>query len=176
MGVRQVARVAGVSPNRAGQVLAHLAEHGLVQVEEHGAGRFCRLNRSHLAADAVLILVGLRGRLIDLLRAEIASWPDPPLHASLFGSAGRGDGGTGSDLDLLVVRGDESSGEDWDGQLYDAGARILAATGNRPAWFSITRADLGRAVAAGEPLVAEWQRDGVHLAGQRLKSLSRRVA
>jgi hypothetical protein len=96
--------------------------------------------------------------------------------SSLFGSAARGDGGTRSDLDLLVVRRDEEADEEWDLQLYDAGVRILATTGNRPAWFSITTGDLGRAVAAVEPLVAEWQLHAVHLTGQRLTSLLRRVA
>ena len=176
MGVRQVARVAGVSPNRAGQVLAHLAEHGLVVVEEMGAARWCRLNRSHLAADAVLALVELRGRLIDFLRDEIGSWATPPVHASLFGSAARGDGTTGSDLDVLVISDARGADERWDAQLYDSGQRILAATGNRPAWFSITLEDLDRAVAAAEPLVAEWQRGGVHLAGRRLKGLLRGAA
>jgi nucleotidyltransferase-like protein len=176
MGVRQVARVAGVSPNRAGQVLAHLAEHGLVLVEEMGAARWCRLNRSHLAADAVMALVELRGRLIEFLRTEIGSWATPPVHASLFGSAARGDGTTGSDIDILVISEVRGADERWDAQLYDSGLRIVAATGNRPAWFSITLEGLDRAVAAGEPVVAEWRRDGVHLAGRRLKALLRRVA
>ncbi|MGH8976275.1 MAG: helix-turn-helix domain-containing protein [Acidimicrobiia bacterium] len=176
MGVRHVARVAGVSPNRAGQVLSRLAEHGLVLVEEHGAGRLCRLNRSHLATDAVVALVDLRGRLINFLRDEVAAWARPAGHVSLFGSAARGDGDTSSDLDILVIRANHDDEEGWEGQLYDSGERIVAATGNRPAWFTITIQDLGRAVAAGEPIVAEWQRDGLHLAGQRLGTLLRRVA
>jgi predicted nucleotidyltransferase len=176
MGVRQVARVAGVSANRAGQVLSRLAEHGLVLVEEHGAARFCRLNRSHLAADAVIDLVDLRGRLLAFLRDEIRSWAMPPQHASLFGSAARGDGDTHSDLDILVVRDDpEEDGDDggWEEQLYTSGERIFAATGNRVAWFSITRKDIERAVGAGEAIIGEWQRDAVQLAGQRLAALIR---
>jgi hypothetical protein len=179
MGVRHVARVAGVSANRAGQVLSHLAEHGLVLVEEHGAGRLCRLNRSHLAADAVVALVALRGRLITFLRGEIASWARPAGHASLFGSAARGDGDTTSDLDILVIRNnhdDEDDEEGWEEQLYDSGQRIFAATGNRVAWLTITMGDLQRAVAAGEPIVSEWERDGLHLAGRRLGTLLRRIA
>lgn len=176
MGVRQVARVAGVSPNRAGQVLSHCAEHGLVVVEEHGGARLCRLNRSHLAAEMVAALVGLRGRLLSFLRAEIASWAVPPRHASLFGSAARGDGGTGSDLDILVVRREGDAGDHWEGQLFESGERIFAATGNRAAWFPITTSDLQRAVEAEDPIVPEWQRDASHLAGQRLTTLLRRVA
>jgi hypothetical protein len=176
MGVRHVARVAGVSANRAGQVLSHLAEHGLVLVEEHGAGRLCRLNRSHLAAAAVVALVDLRGRLVTFLRDEVASWARPAGHASLFGSAARGDGDTSSDLDILVIRDNPDDEDGWEGQLYESGERIFAATGNRVAWFAITMADLERAVAAGESIVGEWERDGLHLAGQRLGTLLRRIA
>ena len=71
MGIRQVARVAGVSANRASQVLSELADHGLVVVEQHGSGRLCRLNRAHLAADALLALVDLRGRLIECILVGI---------------------------------------------------------------------------------------------------------
>lgn len=176
MGVRHVARVAGVSANRAGQVLSHLVEHGLVLVEEHGAGRLCRLNRSHLAADAVVALVDLRGRLVSFLRNEIASWAVQAGHVSLFGSAARGDGDSRSDLDILAVRNNDEDHEGWEEQLYASGERIFAATGNRVAWFAITMQDLERAVSAGEAIVPEWERDGLHLAGQRLGTVLRRIA
>ncbi|MGH8998748.1 MAG: helix-turn-helix domain-containing protein [Acidimicrobiia bacterium] len=178
-GVREVARLAGVSANRASQVLSDLAEHGLVAVEERGAGRLCRLNRSHLAAEPLLALVGLRARLLELLRSEVGSWARRPMHLSLFGSAARGDGTTASDLDLLVVRPDRRSDaedERWDQQLFDSGERLMAATGNRAAWLVTTPSDLRRAVKAGEPIVTEWRRDGIHLAGKRLDVLLREAA
>ncbi|MCA1847211.1 MAG: nucleotidyltransferase domain-containing protein [Actinobacteria bacterium] len=179
LGVREVARLAGVSANRASQVLAEFAEHGLVLVDEHGAGRLCRLNRDHLAAEPLVALVGLRARLFEFLRSEAASWLDRPLHVSLFGSAARGDGTSGSDLDLLVVRADRASEADierWDQQLFDSGERIFAVTGNRPAWFVTTPSDLRRAVEAAEPIVGEWRRDAVHLTGRRLEALLREAA
>src|SRR5581483_4014215 len=154
LGVREVARLAGVSANRASQVLAELAGHGLVIVEAHGAGRLCRLNREHLAADALLALVGLRARLLEFLRSEVASWARRPRHVSLFGSAARGDGTTASDLDLLVVRpdhgasdgdGGDEADDGWEQQLFDSGGRIFAATGNHAAWFVTTPSDLRRA-------------------------------
>ena len=179
MGIREVARVAGVSANRASQVLSELADHGLVLVEEHGSGRLCRLNRAHLAADALLALVDLRGRLIEFLRSETGRWAHRPLHVSLFGSAARGDGDTTSDLDLLVIRPDTPQDDDddnWDEQLFASGERIVAATGNPAAWFVTTPADLRRAVDAGEPVIGEWRRDGIHLAGRRLEALLREAA
>jgi hypothetical protein len=176
LGVRAVARLAGVSANRASQVLTDLAAHGLVLVDEHGAGRLCRLNRIHLAAEPLLALVGLRGRLLEFLRSEIDSWPRRPLHASLFGSAARGDGTTASDLDLLVIRTEprnDAEAEYWDQQLFDAGERISTATGNSAAWLVTTPSDLRRAVDAREPIVDEWRRDTIHLAGRRLDPLLR---
>lgn len=177
LGVREVARVAGVSANRASQVLSDLAEHGLVLVEEHGAGRLCRFNRAHLAADSLVALVELRGRMIEFLRHEIQTWSPRVVHASLFGSAARGDGGTSSDLDLLVVRADhQADDEAWEEQLFVSGERVLAATGNRAAWFVTTPAELRRALEAGEPIIGEWRRDAIHLAGRRLEPLLREAA
>jgi predicted nucleotidyltransferase len=178
MGVREVARVAGVSPNRASQVLSHLADHGLVLIDQHGAGRLCRLNRAHLAADPLIALAGLRSRMIDFLRSEVASWSPRPVHTSLFGSAARGDGDTSSDLDLLVIRPDLGPDDDdrWATRLFEAGERIFSATGNRVAWFVTGPFDLRRAVEAGEPIIGEWRRDSIHLTGRRLEALLREAA
>ena len=172
-----MARVAGVSANRASQVLSHLIDHGLVMVEERGAGRLCWLNRAHLATEPLLAMVELRGRLLGFLRDEVGSWEQPAVHGSLFGSAARGDGDIRSDLDLLVVRPARRKDEaDWEGQLYDSGERILAATGNRAAWFVTTSADLRRAVQVAEPIIGEWRREAIHLAGRRLDQLLRESA
>jgi DNA-binding transcriptional ArsR family regulator len=179
LGVREVARLAGVSANRASQVLSELADHGVVLVDERGAGRLCRLNRAHLAAEPLLALAGLRARLVEFLRSEVATWSHRPVHVSLFGSAARGDGTTGSDLDLLVVRPDsrsEAEDERWDDQLFASGQRIFSATGNRAAWLVTNPSDLRRAVKTGEAIVGEWRRDGIHLGGRRLETILREAA
>jgi DNA-binding transcriptional ArsR family regulator len=176
--VRRVARVAGVSHNRAHQVILRLAEHGLVLTEEQGPSKLCRLNREHLAAAAVIELVQLRARMVELLRDELAGWAVAPEHASLFGSAARGDGDTSSDLDILVVRPSRIREDDpaWAGQLVTSGQRIHAATGNHVAWFNVSRADLRRAVRAGELIVDEWRRDALRLVGNDLPALLRRAS
>jgi len=173
--IRQLARTAGVSPNRAHQVVQRLAEHGLVMVEQAGKAKLCRLNRNHLAADVVIELVRLRARMVELLRQEITGWRIQPAHASLFGSTARGDGDTSSDLDILVVRprdGDTA----WEEQLFVSGQRIYSATGNHVAWFDISADDLQRSARADQPIVHEWRRDAVHLAGTELPSLLRKLS
>lgn len=68
-----------------------------------GRNRVHELNREHVAAPAADLLAGLRLELWKRLREELAGWNPEALHASVFGSAARGDGGPDSDVDLLLV-------------------------------------------------------------------------
>jgi hypothetical protein len=172
--VRQAARLARVSPARALEIVDHAAARGLILVEQAGRSRMCRLNRDHLAADAIIALVMLRQRMVAALAEEIAGWETAAMHASLFGSAARGDGGTDSDLDVLVVRADDTSLDVWEEQTFCSGKRLIRLTGNSVSWFDISRSDLDRSVDLKEPLIAEWMADGIHLVGQPLRALLRR--
>lgn len=175
--IRQLARVAEVSSTRAQQVIARLAEHGVVTTEDHGQARLCLLNRDHLATDPLILLADLRVALIAKLRLEVGSWPTLPEHASLFGSAARGDGDTTSDLDILLVPPPGLSGDEpaWTEQLSGTAERLRRATGNNVAWFEVSRADLRRAVRAKEPIVDEWHRDAIRLAGVDLPTILRSI-
>jgi predicted nucleotidyltransferase len=172
--VRQAARLAGVSAPRALEIVDRAAARGLIVVEQAGRSRMCRLNRDHLAADAIIALVTLRPRMFEALAQEIGSWATPPIHASLFGSAARGDGGPDSDLDVLVVRADSAAADSWEEQKFVSGQHLQRLTGNSVNWFDIASSDLGRSVVLHEPLVAEWQADGIHLVGQPLRALLRK--
>lgn len=179
MTVRQVARVAGVSHQRASQVVQRLTAHGLVTTEPQGPSLLCRLNRNHLAAPAVTALAQLRSTLLTTLAADIEAWPVRPVHASLFGSAARADGSPASDIDVLLVRvgdpGDEGD-DDWAQQLAASGVRLQRATGNRISWFDISTTDLTRAVHTREAIVEEWRRDAVRLVGPDLSRLLREAS
>lgn len=176
--VREVARIAEVSHGRAHQVVQHLARHGLVSTEAAGGALLCRLNRDHLAAQAAVEIAQLRSRLLDLLRREIADWRVPAEHASLFGSAARGDGTTESDLDILVVRPAKVADDDevWAGQLASTGRRVLAATGNPAAWFVLDRAELRAAIRRDEAIVEQWRQTAIRLAGDPFNSVAKRAA
>ncbi|MHB8465381.1 MAG: nucleotidyltransferase domain-containing protein [Acidimicrobiales bacterium] len=173
--VRDLARLAGVSHTRARQVIDRLAEHGLVQVDRTRSGNRCRFNPDHLAAPAVAALVSLRAVFLEVLAETISLWTLPPAHASLFGSAARGDGDTSSDLDVLVIRPAKIAADDpqWESQLADTAAELRRRTGNDVAWFVLDAGELAAASAVGEPVVGDWSRDAVHLAGTRLDTLLR---
>jgi predicted nucleotidyltransferase len=174
--IRQIGRLAGVSHARAAQVVALLDRHGVVDTEDRGPSRLCTLNREHLATPALIELVELKRSMLRLIRREIESWAVKPLHASVFGSAARGDGDVTSDLDVLVVHQDNVGTDAWSEQLNTAAGHVRRATGNPVAWFDISREELRLALAAGEPIVQQWRSDSIHLIGSTLATVLKEAA
>lgn len=171
---REVHRLAGAGSVRGIQlVLARLAAQGLVRADEHPNATLYAANRAHLAWPALEALVGLRGHLLTRLRETIAGWEIAPVHVSLFGSASRRDGGPDSDIDLLIIRpgGVAQGGEAWLAQVDALRDQVAAWTGNRCQAFEIDPGRLSEHVAAGDPLVDGWLRDGVLLSGEPLRSV-----
>ncbi len=165
---RQVAVLAG-RRSHAGvlRVLNRLTEQGLVDRVELNRAFLFTLNRDHLAYPAVVTLAGMRVALIDHLKAEFAAWQVPAVHASLFGSAARGDGDTQSDIDLFIVRRDEVDQEDprWREQLSTLETKVSRWTGNRAAALDLPESEVERLVAGDRPIVAELRADAIALAG-----------
>ena len=92
------------------------------------------LNRDHVLADGVISMAAAMARLRQRLRDRLAGWDVPCVHASLFGSAARGDGETHSDIDVLVVRPADVAGDDptWQGQLAQLEEDVARWTGTTP--------------------------------------------
>lgn len=169
--IRQLARIAGVSAPRAVEIVNRASERGLILVEQGGRSRMCRFNREHLAAGAIIELITIRERMLHAIEDEIASWKIAPLHASLFGSAARGEGDTSSDLDLLLVRPTDELEEDWEEQKYTSGVRLTTKIGNPVSWFDISRTELRRSMRASEPIIAQWKKESICLSGPSLPDL-----
>jgi predicted nucleotidyltransferase len=164
---RQIARMVRHGSDRGVRLaLNRLAEQGLVHVTDAPPAFLYQLNREHIAAPIAEALAGLRGELIRRLRDEIAAWRLKPVHASMFGSAARGDGGPDSDIDLLIVRpgGTDTDDDVWEEQLADVAAKVRAWTGNHAGIAAIDERDL-RSGGASPTLIDEIRRDAVPLAG-----------
>ena len=166
---RRVAELAAgqLGKSRVNEVLGELARAGIVAAEDHPPAKLYTLNRSHVAAGAVVALTDLRGQLVVRIRAALAAWRPAPESAWLFGSAARGDGDAESDVDVLVVRPDTVDGDDprWLFQLADLAAGIHEWSGNDASVMEYTARELDELAVSGERLVDEVRRDGVHLAG-----------
>jgi predicted nucleotidyltransferase len=165
---REIARLAADISQPAVQAsLARFVRHGLVTVESAGRAHLYALNREHLAMPAVELLVAMRSRLIDRLRAEVEAWNPAAVHVSLFGSVARGEGTTESDIDLLIVRPNGASADDqtWHRQVADLERAVEQWTGNRLAPVDVTLNDLAVMSQARRQLLADIRRDAVTVFG-----------
>jgi Nucleotidyltransferase domain len=120
--------------------VARLVEQGLVTATQMGRNLVHELNRDHVAAGAALALADLRLELWKRLRETLSEWAEKPVHAAVFGSTARGDGGPDSDIDLLLVHqlfpGDESPQEPPLGWGLFFGAVVAAVAGSSPSYSS----------------------------------------
>jgi len=121
------------------------------------------LNRDHLAAPAVDLLANLHGGLTSRIRDAVEEWPTRPPLIAMFGSAARRDGDVDSDIDVLVVSDDV----DLDNRVDQLAEQIHRWTGNRAQVIGRTSVEIARLRRAKEPILAEWTRDLVVIAGER---------
>jgi predicted nucleotidyltransferase len=170
---RRVAELVGHSQRGVLAVLDRFVDHGLVLRTAAGRALMHELNRAHLAAPAVELLAGMRTELLRRLRDALGEWEVPPVHASMFGSAARGDGDTSSDIDLFVVRpaGVDEEAPAWRAQIQDLTQQVQSWTGNQLAVIEQGASDLRRLRRSTPPVLKELRRDGIDLAGAPLREL-----
>jgi DNA-binding transcriptional ArsR family regulator len=173
---RELARLAGRSQDATQRVLDRLVEHGLVLQEDAGRSRIYGLNRDHVATPAVTMLVEMRAILFQRIGEAVGEWEVPPLHLSIFGSAARGDGSTGSDVDVFVVRlaDVDADNEGWRQQVDTLAESIYAWSGNFAGISEVGADELELLRRQRPPVVDELERDSVRIFGQPLRELLRR--
>lgn len=171
---RRVARLAQRGSVAAvSKALDRLVRQGLVLRQEAPPAALYTLNRQHVAASAVETLALIRTELLDRLRQAFSTWSIPPVHASMFGSAARQDGGPDSDIDIFVVRPAGVDAEDatWTEQLRALSDAILAWTGNHASVIDFAEQDVGRMRRENPPVLQSLRRDGIDLAETPLHAL-----
>lgn len=158
------------------KVLARLVTQGVVLVETVARYPVYQLNRDHVAAAHIEGLARVRGRIVDNIRAEVHGWEVQPTHAGLFGSFARGEANDHSDIDLLLVRPELLPDEDaWLEQLDRLDRRIREWTGNAAQVVDLAPATLRLMARESDPLVDSWRADDIHLQGETLLDLLRRL-
>lgn len=172
---REIARISERSPAGVRSVLERLVEQGLVDCERAGNAFVYTLNRDHLAAPAVEDLVDLRLKLLERLRRQIGDWSIAPVHSSLFGSAARGDGDEGSDIDLLVVRPGDVAEDDptWRAQLDGLAEGVRRWTGNHAGIVELSTKQLASLKRRRPPVLRELDTDAVTLSGPEVGTILR---
>lgn len=172
---REIARRAGRSKTGVQHVLQRLVDHGIVQRMPAGNAQLYTLNREHLLAGAVEQMAGAHAALLRRLAETIGSWELPTIHASMFGSAARGDGDTRSDIDLLIVRPADldAEGAAWRSQIDALAENVRRWTGNNAGIVELSEADLPRLAEQQPPILAELRRDAIEIAGTPTRTLLR---
>jgi predicted nucleotidyltransferase len=129
-----------VSEDGIRKALGRLCEQGIVLSERAGNAYLYRFNRDHLAAGPILELAQLRATLLSRIEERLESWRWSPVYAAVFGSMAEGTAGTGSDVDLLLVRTDDVSDDEWEAQVAELALDISNWTGNdaRPIEFTVS--------------------------------------
>ena len=172
LSARDVARlVSRGSWSGVRKTLHRLAAQGVVRREEVGNVQLYTLNRQHLAAPSIELLTDLRGELIRRLTDSVHAWTISPRHASIFGSAARGDGDLESDVDLFVVRPAKINAENatWRQQLDALALAVHDWTGNHAGISEVGATEIAKVArsAAGKAIRDE----GILLAGAPLRQL-----
>lgn len=165
---RELARLSGRSNTGVQHVLDRLVDQGLVERKEAGPAFLYLLNRDHLLAPAVERMAEARVELVHRLREHIGGWEIPVAHASLFGSAARGDGDSHSDIDLFIVRsaGVDADDSAWRGQVESIAESVRRWTGNHAGIAEISASELPRLRADRPPIVEEVGAEAIDLAGE----------
>jgi len=144
------------------RAIDRLARQGLLVGELIGDRMVYLLNRDHVLHPAVVALLRAEDELPRRLRKEISSWQVPATAAAMYGSAARRDGDTDSDIDLLLIRPADF------GSRHDL---VQRWTGNRCQVTDRSVSSLKRLARSHEPIIDEWRKDAIKLAGADIDQL-----
>jgi predicted nucleotidyltransferase len=155
------------------KALGRLVEEGIVEQQEAGNAILYRLNRRHLAAPAIEMLTDIRRALLTRLAEAFAAWDPRPAHASMFGSAARGDGDANSDIDIFLVRPEDVDVEDraWRKQTDRLTDDVEGWTGNHVSVAEISEAELDGLRRRRPAIVASLEADALTMAGPDASTL-----
>jgi predicted nucleotidyltransferase len=147
--------------------LERLVLQGIVLQRGAGRASLYQLNRSHLAAQAVIELARMKEELIDRLRVELTDWPIRSCYAALFGSAVRIDMRAPSDIDLLVIRPKVVQVDDevWCEQLYQLSEQVHNWTGNSTNILELNEDEIAQGVQNEDPVLVAINREGIRIHG-----------
>jgi predicted nucleotidyltransferase len=161
--VGQLRRMLDASDEGIRKVLRRLVGQGIVSTQVHGPVSTYELNREHLAAQPIIAIAQLRSTFLDRLERAFSAWGIPPKYAAVFGSAGRGQMTTSSDIDILLIRPDRCDEELWDEQVLELTHQVARWTGNdvRPLEYTVSELEEAR-----EPVLEDVAREGLTVFGQ----------
>jgi predicted nucleotidyltransferase len=126
-----------------------------------------RVNRDHVLWPSIELALDANRELDRRIAAFVEASGEAVESVAVFGSLARGTATGESDVDLVVVFHDQVDAD----LVGTLGEQVRAWTGNACHVFDVTRADLARFVAEGDPLVGSWRADARTLYGKDLREI-----
>jgi hypothetical protein len=162
----QIHRILGdFSEEGIRKVLTRLVLQGVVLADRVGNAFTYRLNTQHLAAEPIQALASLTSTFFLRLGHTVEGWQEPPAYAAVFGSATTGTMTLHSDLDIFLVRDDDSSDTVWSDQVGKLATTVTGWTGNDARIIEYTIDELR--AASAEPMIRDVVDQGLTVAGSR---------
>jgi|SRR5882757_2917456 len=148
------------------KVLQRLTKQGVVDSERVGNAFTYRLNRDHIAAEHIIGLAHLAESLLNRLQTRLQAWEIPPTYAAVFGSTARGSMTVDSDLDIMLIRPDNTQDDLWDSQVENLAADVTRWTGNDARILQFAADEL-LAHGSRESVLRDILREGLTVIGER---------
>lgn len=164
---RQLARLSGVPHSSAVRALADLEEIGLVTRRDIGTAAVHTLNREHVLWPGIDLLLKAPSGIEQVVAQSVE---ETGATAAVYGSAARGDGGRGSDIDIVVVWDPPVTADRREETLQSMRDRVRASTGNTVDVIDLDLEDLQRMTAAHDPLLESWSDEARTVIGIDLKT------
>jgi len=151
LGVREAARLLGVSPNSVQREIEKLLEGEILLDERVGTSRLLRANQEHFLFPELRALLLKSSGLSEALRGALQELPDIDF-AFIYGSLASGTDDAMSDVDLMVI------GPKLPRAVY-AAVRQVQETSKRPVRPSVfTAQEVVKRLRAGDAFMLEVMR------------------
>lgn len=177
LNLRTLARLADVSLAQASRVMPGLVKLGLVERQEVPPSSLFLLDRSNVAAQAIVRLARSRDNALEQIGAAAAALRVRPEAVIVFGSFARGEAHSDSDIDIVIVRRDHIDEDDdaWQTSLDELRTGIVALTGNQVEIVEVSLAEAGSKLNGRSELWRDVRRDGITVHGLTTSELSEAI-
>ena len=147
----QLAQLAGRSYAQVYAVVGRMVDEGLVLAARYGRTNTFRLNRDHVLAQGILAVLAGPARLELEIKQLVQDWSLQPELIAMSGSAARRRTAANDDIDLLIVRSDQTNSDNpaWRSQIDALARRIEHICGNRVQIREMDQSEHQVAVSSG---------------------------
>jgi len=129
----QLAHLSGRSYAQVYAVVRRMVDEGIVLTARYGRTNTFRLNRDHVLVQGILAVLAGPARLELEIKQLVQGWSLQPELVAMSGSAARRRTAANDDIDLIVVRSDQTNPDNpaWRSQIDALDRRIEHICGNR---------------------------------------------